>query len=257
MSSTIRVLPPELRPGQDVIRRRHKPEPGKYADYTDCLRWEFGFICAFCLLHETDIIKHGAKGTGMMWVEHLHPQSTTGKHRRDQYSNCYYSCRFCNNRRRAKPVGTGNQRLLDPCVSPWAAHFDLANDALVPRSANGEYTAKAYRVNDPRKRKMRGHRRARIPLLLQQIETVPSLLVQLVERLSRTRGEARQECLRHIKVLRSTLAAAKDELASWTKVPDDPPSNCRCRRAGSEKKRAARRRMPKMYADQAIPVRVP
>lgn len=257
MSSTARVLPPELHPGPDIIRRRHKPEPGTYGDYRECLRWEFGFICAFCLLHEADIIKHGAEGTGMMWVEHLHPQSTTGKKRKHQYANCYYSCRFCNNRRRNKPLTKGGQRLLDPCADAWANHFDLVNARLNPRTDNADYTEKAYGLNDPRKRKMREHRRDRIPFLLDQVETLPGIILDLMQKMSASRGTDRQKCMRHLRTLRASLDQARRELQTWAITPADRPDSCRCRRARSEKKRIARRRIPKMYADQAVAVPVP
>jgi hypothetical protein len=57
-----KILPPVTQPWPQVIVRQHKPPEAKYKTYRACLRWEFGFSCAFCLLHETDLMPCGAEG---------------------------------------------------------------------------------------------------------------------------------------------------------------------------------------------------
>jgi len=74
------LLPPELSPPEEPTVHRHQPKPAKgergFQSYRSCLRWNFGFTCAFCLLHETDFSpKFGVVGTGQMSIEHFVPQS--------------------------------------------------------------------------------------------------------------------------------------------------------------------------------------
>ena len=65
----MRALPPTTLPASEPIARRHAPD-GAWASFRACLRWEFGFTCAFCLLHEADFLEHGAEGSGLFATEH-------------------------------------------------------------------------------------------------------------------------------------------------------------------------------------------
>ncbi len=62
----MRTLPRQTQPPATPIERRHAPAPGRYDSFRPCLRWDFGFTCAFCLLHEADLAEHGTEGTGLM-----------------------------------------------------------------------------------------------------------------------------------------------------------------------------------------------
>mgnify|MGYP001050588417 CR=1 FL=1 len=54
----------------EPVRRMHAPSvQPKYRSYVDCLRWDFGFTCPFCLMHEPDL-------TSTFCVEHFEMQST-------------------------------------------------------------------------------------------------------------------------------------------------------------------------------------
>src|SRR5437879_2619929 len=97
------MLPPQTHPPNEPIRRRHSPPRLAYEEYRSCLRWEFGFTCAFCLLHEADFVEEGARGTGLMWIEH-HVAQSADPALVDTYENCFYACRYCNGARRIAPV---------------------------------------------------------------------------------------------------------------------------------------------------------
>src|SRR5262245_33908467 len=115
------ILPPRTAPAAAALDRRHTPKPGAYRRYRSCLRWEFGFSCAFCLTHESDLLAHGAEGWGLTGVEHLHAQSNnpTGE-QVDDYRNCYYACRLCNGSKGDQPIVDAlGRRLLDPCDDAW------------------------------------------------------------------------------------------------------------------------------------------
>jgi hypothetical protein len=76
----MKILPPVTRPWREQISRRHAPKVRRgnkgFRSYAPCLRWEFGFSCAFCLCHEADLAAYGAKGSGLLQVEHFFLQST-------------------------------------------------------------------------------------------------------------------------------------------------------------------------------------
>ena len=89
------ILPAVTLPWREKFFRRHTPSPVQggdgYREYRACLRWEFGFSCAFCLCHESDLMLAGTEGWGLMQIEHFSPKSSDPDGRND-YSNCFYLC---------------------------------------------------------------------------------------------------------------------------------------------------------------------
>ena len=126
------ILPARIEPFCHLIRRVHAPTPlsseGGYRAHRPCLRWEFGFTCAACLLHESDFTEYGTEGTGLMTIEHLEPRSADPA-RANDYDNCIYLCRFCNGERSDKPVvNKDGDHLLNPTEVVWADHFEVDGD---------------------------------------------------------------------------------------------------------------------------------
>ena len=135
--------------------------------FRGCLRWDFGFTCAFCLVHESDLAEYGIGRTGLTTVEHFVPLrgGAVGAKLAGTYSNCLYACRYCNNTRLKRPnVDALGRRLQTPCVEVWADHFDVVGDQLAPRAGDGDavYTAEAYGINDELRLHMRCGRRTRL-----------------------------------------------------------------------------------------------
>lgn len=157
-------LPPSTQPWRIPIQRSHKPRAARgqsgYRSYRQCLRWEFGFSCAFCLLHEADLFAADIDGTGLTWIEHHVPKSHE-EGGRNQYENCFYSCRFCNSAHGALPVTDAEgRRLLDPCRVAWRDFFELRGDELQPRDeGDAAYTYLTYDLDDLRKVTLRRKRR--------------------------------------------------------------------------------------------------
>jgi len=89
----MKLLPPSTKPPTQKIRRLHNPKAthGRYGyrAYRACLRWEFGFSCAFCLLHEADLARQGVEGLGVTGIEHFSLASTHPESIND-YDNCFY-----------------------------------------------------------------------------------------------------------------------------------------------------------------------
>ena len=146
----MKILPRITAPWSRKIARRHRPPVARgkrgYKKYLPCLRWDFSFCCAFCLIHEADLSSNEIRNSGLMEIEHFLPQSRYPKYR-NRYTNCFYSCRYCNRARRAvENLDLEGNQLLNPCKDVWKDFFKVVNDRLVPQTGNGdaEYTCDTY-----------------------------------------------------------------------------------------------------------------
>jgi 5-methylcytosine-specific restriction endonuclease McrA len=160
----MKLLPASTTPWSKVIERRHTPQEltrkDGFTTYRSCLRWEFGFSCAFCLIHETDVSE--VLGKDFMQIEHFVPKSTQ-EEGRNRYSNCFYICRYCNNKRGVKAnLDAGGLRLLNPCSESWQQHFTLQDDQLRPLNQDAFYTETVYGLNHLNKVVIRKDRREAI-----------------------------------------------------------------------------------------------
>lgn len=229
----MKILPARTSPPSSLIERRHSPEPAKgrygYRKYRPCLRWDFGFTCAFCLLHEADLVEHGVEGTGLTSVEHFIPVGGAGPI--NDYSNCFYACRFCNQARSDLPVVSGKQRLLDPCANVWAEHFTLtADDQLVPVDGDSDaaYTHQSYDLDDPRKVDRRRVRRERLGEWRQLLEEGPGLLEELLARTSEQPSSGQRAFLQAAEWLRRSIESAILDIQRYAAIPPDADAACRC-----------------------------
>lgn len=249
------MLPAQTAPADEALTRRHAPRPigHDYKVFRDCLRWEFGFTCAICLLHEHDIIQYGgAEGWGVMHVEHLvarsHDSRLVGI-----YVNVLLICRLCNGARcDAEQVNPQGFRLLDPTKDAWSKHFHVEDDRLIPFDGDGDalYTEDVYNINDARKVKLRRVRRERRELFLALLDAHRARTVQLVRRVTSADPSERA-------TIAKDLAAARDETGKLcrlfnqgTWIPDDAPVSCRCGRASA-------RTLPAPYLRQVVEIELP
>ncbi len=145
----ITLLPPATNPQAEQTKRQHSPHSPRqvgYRKYTPCLRWDFAFSCAICLIHECDAVSHGVQGSRVFWIEHFVPQHKDSN-LRNRYSNCFYSCQYCNHSRGKKALSEGRLRLLNPCEVPWGDHFQVENDKLKALTPDGRFTEERYKFN--------------------------------------------------------------------------------------------------------------
>jgi hypothetical protein len=232
----MRLLPPQTLPAPWRIERLHRPRGSGarkgFQRYRSCLRWEFGFTCAFCLLHEADLVEHGAEGTGLTSVEHFAPVSAQ-QETSNQYANCFYACRFCNRARGTAPVVTREgRRLLNPCDDVWGDCFLVSSeDLLLPAEGDPDaaYTAQAYDLNDPRKVVMRRSRRERLEEWLQLLREGPNLEAELLQRTdAATPTERARQNLEAARSLRRCIEAALRDIQRYAVIPDDADASCHC-----------------------------
>ncbi len=226
-------LPKVTKPWNTRIERQHEPRPGSYPDFRSCLRWEFGFSCAFCQLHEADLML-GAEGWGLMQIEHSIPQSK-GFDQRHVYTNCFFICARCNQSRGASPnEDEGNTVLLDPCAVAWGDHFARIGDEILPHPADSSalYTCESYDLNDLRKVRLRERRRTWIEnhadALLEILEEEPKLLDQVVETSETSTVQELLGRLDAARGLRTALWLLLKNLERFKPIPDDHDAACRC-----------------------------
>ncbi len=198
------------------------------------MRWDFGFTCGFCLLHEADLFGgESGEGLGGTTVEHAIARSADAS-RQGDYDNCLYACRFCNRSRSAKPPQHQGARLLDPTRDGWHRHFIAAGNRLQPEAGDldAAYTHRAYQLDDPRKVERRRGRRELINDRLRLLaalegQRIPELLA-LADELRQLNRQGFGDLLRAIQQLRADARRALQDLRRYEAIPRDAPTVCRC-----------------------------
>lgn len=220
-------------PGQPTARRHSPIVSGEgergYEVFRSCLRWEFGFVCAFCLLHEAQLSPLGAKGSGVFWIEHIELRSA----RPDlinSYANVVYTCKLCNLARGRKPKVTNTGvALLDPTTDAWSQHFEWRDDNLSSLSDRGAATLRAYDLNSPQKVRLRKETRDALLEAVEVLSYGPTMLAELLADIDALPTARRPVRLRTAALLHSTLARARRTLALLAPVPLDADPSCHCK----------------------------
>jgi hypothetical protein len=227
----LEVLPLGTAPWRIPIERHHLPEDSSgrygYQVFRACLRWEFGFSCPFCLLHEADFLAYGTEGSGLMWIEHRVPVShdATGT---NVYKNCFYSCRYCNlSRRVAALIDEQGRHLLDPCQHAWREAFELAGDELQARAGNRDaaYTIESYALNEPRKVALRQSRRETLAEAIAVVQGFESKHAHLMRKAI---DEADPTLVVLARDFRAYRDRALQDLERFVPVPDRTDRACAC-----------------------------
>jgi 5-methylcytosine-specific restriction endonuclease McrA len=228
----LEIVPLMTRPPATRRSQRHTPASASdYARYRACLRWDAGFTCCFCLVHESDLAPGGIEKTGLTSIEHIEPQ-VHAPHLRTVYENCAYACRHCNHARGTLPTThPSGVRLLHPWRDAWGAHFRLHEDRLEPVHAGEEgrrarYTTEVYQLNDPTRVKLRQKRRAlltdRIRMFTRKVEALEEQAMRQPE------PEDKLRLLELARELTKARMFAREELRQRTAIPIDAPARCRC-----------------------------
>lgn len=228
----MKILPPVAEPWRRRIIRRHRPKPAEgkrgFRLYRACLRWDFGFSCAFCLCHEADLAACGAKGSGLTHVEHFTTQRRNPG-ARNKYENCFYICCFCNGARGNAPNEDRLGRsLLDPCSRVWQEVFVRAGYELTPRDpgdGDAAFTLEKYDLNEPRKIKARQMRRSLIAERLGFLEDTRGDEERLLDLAAETRNP---ELVGLAKRSRRARRLACEDLMHFQAIPEDCEGSCRC-----------------------------
>ncbi len=131
------------------FRRCDAPEGKKYQTYKPLLREDFHQRCGYCGDHDffSDTFYE---------IDHFVPKKIA-EERENDYSNLVYSCRSCNNSKRAKwPTGNANipnngkEGWIDPCDSKYANQFERLSDGSVKSKTElGLWMWKALTLGNP------------------------------------------------------------------------------------------------------------
>jgi len=234
-------LPAKISIPTELIRRTHSPterHPRKrldaWKDYIRCLRWDFEFQCPFCLLHEADLSEVGVEGQGLATVEHLVGQAEDPC-QKNEYSNTYFACRFCNiDRGKHHKAKSTQGKILRPDQDIWSQHFRWRDSYFLhpcKDSYNEIHTLNAYKPNKLQKVARRRIRRETIEEARKIIEAVPEYIRELESRVPELlQGDATQlkSTIKQLRFFKDRLKAASRSLQRYRRVPIDAPETCRC-----------------------------
>jgi len=245
------VLPLRTHPPRIPTRQRHNPPQaswqGGYQKYSPCLRWDFGFTCAFCLLHEADFALHGVSGLGTFTAEHFEPQSIdTQKVKVNAYANLVYACRLCNRARSAAPGAAQSRRLLDPTRDNWDSHFQLEGDSLLPRTGDmdASYTWEVYDLDDRRKVEKRKGRYDLLSCSIDLLKTGPAFHKELIDLAEQN---PQKELIEKARTLDTAIRQAYLIIKHYSAIPADAPVQCRCGTTDMHS-------LPEEFARQAVQI---
>ena len=131
-------------------RRNITTKVGHYHDHKSNLRIDYIDRCGYC----NDIDKFR-----FSWfeIDHLVPQKYLKTISENDYSNLVYSCRSCNNAKRAKwPTGDekvhhrNDEGFVDPCDDEYNNQFSrLNNGRIIPQSKLGEWIYNSLKLYKP------------------------------------------------------------------------------------------------------------
>lgn len=221
-----------------LTHRHSPPSRNGYSEYRQCARWDFGFSCAFCLVHESDILlfSESLEELKRETIEHKILQSDD----RDasyQYTNCFYACFWCNRVDRWKtPLvrESDNATLLDPVSTPWASVYSRSGSRLTliaTESIDAVYTDKTYNPNNPKKVFFR---KTRDDYIQSHTEQIKACALSISENLNCLRmaipESARLSLKRSNKALLKQIRIHFDLLVKIAPIPSDQNKNdCICR----------------------------
>ena len=131
-------------------RRRNPTTVTNYQDYKSELREDFQERCGYC--NDWDYFR-----MTYYEVDHFVPRHLLKTIKITDYSNLVYSCRSCNNTKRAKwPTGNeqkhndGTVGFMDPCCDGYAEQFVRNDDgSIAPRTKLGQWMFKALNLSNP------------------------------------------------------------------------------------------------------------
>lgn len=135
------------------VRRGDPRQVRHYSQHKDELREDFHKCCGYC--GDSDYFR-----MEYYEVDHFAPKEVMKTIELTDYSNLVYSCRSCNNSKRAKwPTGdehvhnAENVGFIDPCNPDYDQQFERNTDgSIVPTTLIGEWMFSALNFGNPKHR---------------------------------------------------------------------------------------------------------
>ena len=134
---------------QTPKRRTDVPTRTDYRKYREELRADFDCHCGYCGDRDWPRKEH-------FEIDHFVPQKLD-VNRKNDYTNLVYSCRSCNNSKRAKwPTGdirkpnNGKEGWIDPCDATYSEQFERIVDGSVrSKTVLGQWMWEALTLGNP------------------------------------------------------------------------------------------------------------
>lgn len=132
------------------FRRTNVENSKDISKYKNLLRQDFNERCGYCGDHEFF-------RDSFYEIDHFVPKKYLKTISETEYSNLVYSCRACNNFKRAKwPTkdenihNNGKEGFIDPCNSEYAKQFQRINDgSIYPTTELGNWIWSALNLGNP------------------------------------------------------------------------------------------------------------
>lgn len=204
-------------------RQRQPPDGKRHGWYKDCLRLDFEFRCAYCLIHEADYQGHES-----FQVDHFRPKSKF-RHLERKYRNLYYACLLCNkgNRKGAnwpsEEEADRGERFVDPCSEDWEEHVEFLEDGSArPLTPAGRYSV---RVLDLDRSQLRDHRK-KFPGEYSNRSALRALKRRLERAVSSARAGRRlpRQLRAQMQALHEQFVALQEAVhAAWARKSPPPP----------------------------------
>ena len=131
------------------VRRENAPDVKSYHEYKPLLREDFHERCGYCGDHEffRDTFYE---------IDHFIPKTLAPRREKD-YANLVYSCRTCNNSKRAKwptkkvdKPNNGIEGWIDPCDNEYSKQFERLSDGSVKsRTILGQWMWRELSLGNP------------------------------------------------------------------------------------------------------------
>lgn len=226
----MRIVPCRIRPYGEPINRKHTPEDqSTHRKFRECLDWDFGFTCPFCLVHERQLEPLGLEGAGLIWIEHIERQENLEEGDDEKYENVIYCCQFCNRKRGRKDLEELKERdVLDPTEDNWAAHFSIEDFELEPQSPRAEETVEVYGINDDTRVTLRRKLYKEVTRRFESamsLEKYRSMFQRFEDPLSDKEERLKQAAAEYLK---RSHEARRELIERYTIIPPGANRNCKC-----------------------------
>lgn len=134
-------------------RRECFPQYKRYTQYKSLLQEDFHHRCGYCGDHD-----YFSKT--FYEIDHFVPKKHTKLISETEYSNLVYSCRSCNNSKRAKwPTGNedihndGEKGFIDPCDKKYPEQFErIVDGSIHPKTILGKWMWENLKFASPNHR---------------------------------------------------------------------------------------------------------
>lgn len=204
-------------------RQRRPPDGRPHGWYKDCLRLDFEFRCAYCLIHEADYQGHES-----FQVDHFRPKSKFRDLERT-YSNLYYACILCNKTNRkganwpSEEEADRGERFVDPCSEDWEEHVEFREDGSArPLTPAGRYSERVLGLN---RSQLRAHRQE-FPWEYSDRSALQALKLRLerVVSFAKTYRRLPKQLRAEVRALEKQFAALRGEVhTAWARKSPPPP----------------------------------